>query len=182
MPAATATFNESTSSAIGIRTRTSAISSSAGLNPSPSVPTSWQNAFLPSQAQNFFTSLNHSYWGFFAQDQWRLTPKLTVNYGLRWDFETGLGAFVNPDYRAFQPRVGFAYSPDSKTVIRAGYGIFYDRYTLTFFFVSGPQRPPAITGLPTSNNMQTGTWLLNSMFLPTPCVLPGCPTAGGTDS
>src|SRR5947209_5742325 len=143
---------------------------------SPSVPTTWQNAFLPSQAQNFFTSLNHSYWGFFAQDQWRLTPKLTVNYGLRWDFETGLGAFVNPDYRAFQPRVGFAYSPDSKTVIRAGYGIFYDRYTLTFFFVSGPQRPPAITGLPTSNNMQTGTWLLNSMFLPTPCVLPGCPT------
>ena len=143
---------------------------------SPSVPTTWQNAFLPSQAQNFFTSLNHSYWGFFVQDQWRLTPKLTVNYGLRWDFETGLGAFVNPDYRAFQPRVGFAYSPDSKTVIRAGYGIFYDRYTLTFFFVSGPQRPPAITGLPTSNNMQTGTWLLNSMFLPTPCVLPGCPT------
>jgi outer membrane receptor protein involved in Fe transport len=142
---------------------------------SPSVPTTWQNAFLPSQAQNFFTSLNHSYWGFFAQDQWRLTPKLTVNYGLRWDFETGLGAFVNPDYRAFQPRVGFAYSPDSKTVIRAGYGIFYDRYTLTFFFVSGPQRPPAITGLPTSNNMQTGTWLLNSMFLPTPCVLAGCP-------
>src|SRR5712692_2954918 len=54
--------------------------------PSPSVPTTWQNAFLPSQAQNFFTSLNHSYWGFFAQDQWRLTPKLTVNYGLRWDF------------------------------------------------------------------------------------------------
>ncbi len=145
--------------------------------PSPPVPTTWENAFRADQAQNFFVHLNHSYWGFFAQDQWRINSKLTLNYGLRYDFETGLGFFVNPDYRAFQPRVGFAYSPDPKTVIRAGYGIFYDRYTLTFFFVSGPQRPSSlIPGLPTSNNMQTGTWLLNSLFLPFPCLLPGCPT------
>ncbi len=149
--------------------------------PSPSLPPfggppNWQDAFRPDQAQNFFVNLDHSYWGFFAQDQWRLTPKLTLNYGLRYDFETGLGFFVNPDYRSVQPRVGIAYSPDSKTVIRAGYGIFYDRYTLTFFFVSGPQRAPKITGLPTSNNQQTGTWLLNSLFVPFPCLLPGCPT------
>ena len=143
--------------------------------PSPPVPTTWQNAYLPSQASNFNISLNHSYYGFFAQDQWRITPKLTLDYGLRYDFETGLGFYVNPDRTAFQPRVGIAYSPDSKTVIRAGYGIFYDRYNLTFFFVAGPQRPPAITGLPVANNMQTGTWLLNSMFLPAPCVLAGCP-------
>jgi len=150
--------------------------------PSPSLPPfggppNWQNAFRPDQAQNFFVNLNHSYWGFFAQDQWRITPKLTLNYGVRYDFETGLGFLANPDYRAFQPRVGIAYSPDPKTVIRAGHGIFFDRYTLTFFFVSGPQRPSSlIPGLPTSNNMQTGTWLLNSLFLPSPCVLPGCPT------
>ncbi len=150
--------------------------------PSPSLPPfggppNWQNAFRPDQAQNFFVNLNHSYWGFFAQDQWRITPKFTLNYGVRYDFETGLGFLANPDYRAFQPRVGIAYSPDPKTVIRAGYGIFFDRYTLTFFFVSGPQRPSSlIPGLPTSNNMQTGTWLLNSLFLPAPCVLPGCPT------
>ena len=143
---------------------------------SPSVPTTWQNAFLPSQAANFNVNLNHSYYGFFAQDQWRLTPKLTVNYGMRYDFEAGLGFFVNPDYRAFQPRVGIAYSPDSKTVIRAGYGIFFDKYNLTFFFVPAPQRPPVIAGLPTVKNQTTGTYLLNSMFLPTPCVLAGCPT------
>jgi len=35
--------------------------------PSPPVGTTWQNAFLPSQAQNFDISLNHSYWGFFGQ-------------------------------------------------------------------------------------------------------------------
>src|SRR5579859_7602066 len=145
---------------------------------SPSVPTTWQNAFLPSQAQNFNVNLNHSYYGFFAQDQWKLNHKLTLNYGLRYDFETGLGFFINSDYKNFQPRVGLAYAPDSKTVIRAGYGIFTDRYNLTFFFVPAPQRPPVIAGLPLVRNQQTGTWLLNSLFLPTPCVLAGCPPPG----
>ncbi len=143
---------------------------------SPSVPTDWKNAFLPSQADNFNVNLNHSYFGFFAQDQWRVTPKLTLNYGLRYDFETGLGFFVNPDRKDFAPRIGLAYSPDSKTVVRAGYGLFYDKYNLSFFFVPAPQRPPVIAGLPTSNNQTTGTWLLNSMFLPFPCILSGCPT------
>ncbi|HEV3040572.1 MAG TPA: carboxypeptidase regulatory-like domain-containing protein [Candidatus Angelobacter sp.] len=145
---------------------------------SPSVPTTWQNAFLPSQAQNFNVNLNHSYFGFFAQDQWKLNRKLTFNYGVRYDFETGLGNFINGYYKNFQPRFGFAYAPDSKTVIRAGYGIFTDRYNLTFFFVPAPQRPPIIAGLPMVRNQQTGTWLLNSLFLPTPCVLPGCPAPG----
>ncbi len=147
---------------------------------SPSVPTTWQNAYLPSEANNFNVSLNHSYYGFFMQDQWRITPKLTLNYGLRYDFETGLGFYINPDYREVQPRVGLAFSPDSKTVIRAGYGIFNDRYNLTFFFVPGPQRPPVIPGLEGNNNQTTGTWLLNSEFLPTPCFLAGCPQPGGS--
>src|SRR5215831_8481063 len=142
---------------------------------SPSVPTTWQNAFLPSLASDFFVHLNHSYYGFFAQDQWHLTRKLTVNYGLRYDFETGLDFFIDADRKEFQPRVGLAWSPDSKTVVRAGYGIFNDKYNLTFFFVPAPQRQPMITGLPFANNQITGTWLLNSMFLPTPCVLAGCP-------
>ncbi|PYP92339.1 MAG: hypothetical protein DMG65_04485 [Candidatus Angelobacter sp. Gp1-AA117] len=142
---------------------------------SPPVPTTWQNAFLASQASNFFVHLNHSYYGFFAQDQFRVTPKLSLNYGLRYDLESGLDFFINPYHKEFQPRVGLAYSPDSKTVIRAGYGIFNDKYNLTFFFVPAPQRPPIIAGLPRVNNQITGTWLLNSMFLPTPCVIPGCP-------
>jgi Carboxypeptidase regulatory-like domain/TonB dependent receptor len=143
---------------------------------SPPVPTDWQNAFLPSQAQNFFVHLNHSYFGFFAEDQWKVTPKLTVNYGLRYDFEAGLGDFVHGDYNNFQPRIGVAWAPDPRTVIRAGYGIFNDKYSLTFFFVPAPQRPAIIAGLPRVKNQITGTYLLNSMFLPTPCVLAGCPT------
>src|SRR5205823_1671773 len=48
----------------------------------------------------------------------------------------------------------------------------------SIFFVPAPQRPPIIAGLPRVNNQITGTWLLNSMFLPTPCVIPGCPPPG----
>jgi len=103
----------------------------------------WPNAFPTNQYSNYAYTLNHAYWGFFAQDQWRVTPKLTFNYGLRWDFETGLGSTVNSDYRGFQPRIGFAYSPDSKTVIRAGFGTFFDRNNLTFFFTTGNQKTVA---------------------------------------
>jgi hypothetical protein len=141
----------------------------------PSLPTTWANPFLPSVINDFSFHLSHQYFGFFAQDQWKITPKLTFNYGLRYDWETGLGFFINPYRKEFQPRAGLAWSPDSKTVIRAGYGIFNDRYNLTFFFVPSQQRPPVIPGLPTNNNQTAGQWTLNSMFLPTPCVLAGCP-------
>jgi Carboxypeptidase regulatory-like domain/TonB dependent receptor-like, beta-barrel len=147
----------------------------------PTLPTTWANPFLPSNIGDFSFNLSHQYFGFFGQDQWKITPKLTLNYGLRYDWETGLGFFVNPYRKEFQPRVGLAWSPDSKTVVRAGYGIFEDKYNLTFFFVPSMQRPPMIPGLPTNNNQTTGQWTLNSLFLPTPCFLPsatvpGCPT------
>ncbi len=100
----------------------------------------WPNAFPTNMYSNFGYKLNHGYWGFYAQDQWRITPKFTFNYGLRWDFESGLGNTINPDYRAFQPRVGLAWSPDRKTVIRAGFGMYYDRNNLTFFFTTGNQK------------------------------------------
>jgi outer membrane receptor protein involved in Fe transport len=106
----------------------------------PPVNTNWQNAYPPDQTKNYFSDINHSYYGFFAQDQWRITPKLTLNYGIRWDFEKGLEQEINTRYNGVQPRVGLAYSPDKHTVIRAGFGIFDDRYNLSFFFVTHPQR------------------------------------------
>src|SRR5262249_49350720 len=90
----------------------------------------------------FNVHMNHSYHGAFAQDQWKITPRLTFNYGLRWDFEGGLTKQVNHDFRNFAPRLGIAYSPDSRTVIRAGGGIFFDRYNLSFFLVTPPRGPP----------------------------------------
>jgi hypothetical protein len=91
--------------------------------------------------------------GFFAQDDWRITPRLTLNLGLRYDvytwpvevldrqsnFNIATGAidianqngvsrgFIDNDYNNFGPRIGFAYqlTNDGKTVLRGGYGIFY---------------------------------------------------------
>jgi hypothetical protein len=101
---------------------------------------SWANAFQPSLFSHYSKQINHGYWAGFFQDQWRITPKLTLNYGLRWEYESGLDNYVNRDYRGWQPRVGFAYSPDSKTVIRAGFGLFDDRYNLSFFFIPNTQK------------------------------------------
>ncbi|MGC1089748.1 MAG: TonB-dependent receptor [Candidatus Acidiferrum sp.] len=138
-------------------------------------PNSWTHAYLPSQTPDFSETLDHSYYGFYAQDQWRITPKLTFNYGLRYDFEKGLEKQINPDYRGWQPRVGLAYSPDKHTVIRAGFGMFDDRYNLSFLFITQPQKPVIIPnenlpGIRTGAN--SATWVLNQLT-------PGPPNPGG---
>jgi len=106
----------------------------------------WPYAYLPEQESNFSVKLNHGYYGFFIQDQFKITPKLTLNYGVRYDFESGLSDQMDVSYRGVQPRVGFAYSPDSKTVIRAAFGIFNDRYSMPFLFITYPQRPAILPG------------------------------------
>src|SRR5499427_8865001 len=74
------------------------------------------------------TRIDHNSYGFFGQDEWRATQKLTITLGLRYDFETYPSAFVTRnDLNNFQPRIGLAYSPSSRTVVRAGFGIFNDR-------------------------------------------------------
>ena len=142
----------------------------------------WENAFAPELRESYRYKLNHGYQGFFAQDQWRLTPKLTLNYGARYDFETGLGDHIDSYWGAIQPRAGIAYSPDSRTVIRAGYGLFFDRNNMTFFFITGNQKTipgfiPGITLPMVRKGAETGGWQLNlvnaAAFLPSPLVCQG---------
>jgi hypothetical protein len=94
--------------------------------------------------------------GLFFQDSWRANRHVTVNYGLRYDVEitplfSPLNAFngaaekalgvvegIPRDYHNVAPRLGIAWDPkgDGKTVIRAGFGLFYDHPLLAIAFDS----------------------------------------------
>ena len=67
--------------------------------------------------------------GAFFQDHWSATRQLTLDLGVRYDFEHLPNGF-NQDTNNVSPRVGIAYSPWTSWVLRAGYGIFFDRYIL----------------------------------------------------
>jgi outer membrane receptor protein involved in Fe transport len=157
-------------------------------NARPLDVTTWSDAFDPGLRESYQYKLDHGYQGFFAQDQWKLAPKLTVNYGLRYDFETGLGDHIDSYWGAVQPRVGLAYAPDNKTVIRAGYGLFFDRNNMTFFFITGNQKTipgfiPGVTLPMIRNGAETGGWQLNLVnagaFLPSPLTCQGVALPNG---
>jgi hypothetical protein len=69
--------------------------------------------------------------GLFVQDEWRATPHLTVNAGLRYDAQF-LPSPIETDANNFAPRLGFAYAPggDRRTVLRASVGLYFDRLPL----------------------------------------------------
>jgi outer membrane receptor for ferrienterochelin and colicin len=68
-------------------------------------------------------NITNNYNGLFAQDDWRVTQKLTINAGLRWDYDTEF-----PNKTDFSPRSGVAWALNPKTVINASFGIFYDQF------------------------------------------------------
>ncbi|HEY4049814.1 MAG TPA: TonB-dependent receptor [Acidobacteriaceae bacterium] len=107
-----------------------------------------RDLFLPGTAHVYGNEYN-----FFAGDNWRITPKLTLNIGLHYEIDTpyaeahhywvnfnpanaavelagqnGVSNSANwqTDYGSIGPRLGFAYSVNEKTVLRGGYGAFYD--------------------------------------------------------
>jgi hypothetical protein len=77
----------------------------------------------------FFTEseLRNTYAGVFVQDDWKARPNLSFALGLRWDNET-----ILDDRNNLGPRLSFAWDPFNrhKTVVRGGYGIFYNRAML----------------------------------------------------
>lgn len=86
---------------------------------------SFQQAFgAPSQLQS------NPNIGFFVQDEWKPRADLTINAGLRYDAQF-LPDPIETDTNNFAPRIGLAYAPGNrKTVIRAGFGIYFDRLPL----------------------------------------------------
>ncbi|MBO0799843.1 MAG: TonB-dependent receptor, partial [Blastocatellia bacterium] len=79
-------------------------------------------------ANNTGFAFDHSIIGGFVQDQWKVTPKLSVTLGMRYDVEGYPSLYVQTrDMNNIQPRIGLAYNWNSKGVVRAGFGIFNDR-------------------------------------------------------
>jgi outer membrane receptor protein involved in Fe transport len=68
--------------------------------------------------------------GLYVQDEWKISPKLTFNLGLRYDLQ--FLETISTDANNVSPRIGFAWSPfeSRRTVIRGSYGLFYDRVPL----------------------------------------------------
>jgi outer membrane receptor protein involved in Fe transport len=102
----------------------------------------------PSPFSNGASGSKHTkqeYFVAYAQDEWRVRPNFTLNFGLRYDYYTPLreadnrdvrfnivtgqlddptGAFLTMKKNNVQPRVSATYSPSSKTVVRGGFGVF----------------------------------------------------------
>ncbi|MCA1639113.1 MAG: TonB-dependent receptor [Acidobacteria bacterium] len=89
---------------------------------------------------------NSNFWNFFAQDDWKVTPKLKLNYGVRYDLYDVPDADPNAPFEAsrkfkvdknnFAPRVGVVYGlrdGNRPTVIRASAGLYYDTPQLDMY-------------------------------------------------
>jgi outer membrane receptor protein involved in Fe transport len=90
-------------------------------------------AGLPDSFRQTFGAMKTNYavqnYGAFVQDHWSAARGLTLDIGLRYDFEH-LPASFTQDGRNVSPRVGLAYQIAPGWVLRAGYGLFFDRYVL----------------------------------------------------
>jgi outer membrane receptor protein involved in Fe transport len=116
--------------------------------------------------------------GLFIQDDWKVTPRLTLNLGLRYEYlgvfreqydrlsnfvptsglvpvgDTGLDSLYEPDYNNFAPRLGFAFDLTGvgRTILRGGYGWYYDTPSQDYFLLQGFQNAgpgsPALNPLP----------------------------------
>jgi hypothetical protein len=109
-------------------------------------PSQYSQAFSAGGTNPPISHPNVNEWAFFAQDNWRVTERLTLNLGVRYDLfnyhqpttlnnnaalvAQNLRTSIIPiDHTDIAPRLGLAYKPfhNDKTVVRAGYGIFYAR-------------------------------------------------------
>ncbi len=110
----------------------------------------------------------------FVNDDWRVNPGLTVNYGLRWEYWSPVhekyGRLVNfnagpllPDRNNFAPRIGFSWRPlpASSLIIRGGYGVYYDTSIYQPIAMRMAQQPPLSKNIRIANSPSTPLTLAN---------------------
>jgi hypothetical protein len=144
----------------------------------------------------------------FINDDWRISPELTLNAGVRWEYGAPItelygrlvnldvapgfaavgpvvandpdgpltgerypSSLVRPDKRGFEPRVGIAWRPisGSSTVVRAGYGIYYDTSVYQTIAVQMAQQPPLSKSLSVQNSPADPLTLANG-FIASPLI------------
>jgi outer membrane receptor protein involved in Fe transport len=146
-------------------------------NPTTQNATRYRQSFAGAGTTGGTTHPNNKEYGFFVQNDWRVSPKLTVNLGLRYDYQSiaqppienpnaGLLAagfdtsFRPSDKNNWGPRLGISYAFNTKTVLRGGYGIYYGR------------TPAIITGTAHSQNgIQVIAIDINCVTTPAACPL-----------
>ena len=148
--------------------------------------TSFQQAF-----GNRAVDANWNDLDFYAQDQYRITPKITLYYGLRYEYTfLPKPPLTNPDYPQtgriptygldFAPRAGFAWNLDDKTVLRGGYGIYFGRYPgamINSLFTTNNLYQQTLT-LQTSTASQLAVAPIFPNLLPSPAGTPGAAVVG----
>ena len=152
-----------------------------------------------------------SYVAGYAQDDWRVEPRLTLNLGLRWEYDSNLTGnsaahdpcpnltqqpaqpctwMANvidlkkkPDTKDFGPRVGFIFDPfgRGKTVVRGGYGIYYDRIILESGAEELVQNDRALTVTEYAGSACTSPYVPGGPSLDA-CFAPGASFAAGSPS
>jgi len=127
-------------------------------------PTAYAQNFPGAGTTGGTTKPHLSEYGFFGQNDFRATSKLTLNLGLRYDYEklacppiqnpdplllsNGINTANCPrDKNNIAPRAGFSYAPDEKTVIRGGFGLFYGRTPAIVTGTAHSQNGINVTGI-----------------------------------
>jgi hypothetical protein len=126
----------------------------------------YQGGPIPQNIRNQASStLDHTYNGLYIEDKWRATQRLTLNGGVRWEFETWPSGVLNTQWKNVDPRLGLAYDigGSHEVVFRAGFGLFHGIIPSPLLMCQAPSCGGLSTypGRPFENGLNANTGLFS---------------------